>query len=206
MRLGRFVIAIVAGVVVAAIVYQTSVARVAAEAEVPVIVAARDLAARTVLTRDLVTLTTMPRRAVPAGALATTAEADGRVLRDPIFAGEIVSDRHLAGPGADLSASLLIPAGEPYAFNLPIAMFLSAPPRLQLHDRVDIVAYPRGRPVSEGGVIVSDLEIIDLSPRTTDNASGSALLTVAAAADEIVKILAARDGHVLALAVRPFRR
>lgn len=204
MRIGRLVIALLAGVIVTAVVYQAQVARERDEDAVSVVIAGTDMNARTLLGRDVVSAAVMPRRLVPAGALTGTGEAEGRVLRDPIYKGEVVLDRHLAAKGADLSASLLIPPGKPYAFNLPIAMFLSAPPRLQVHDRIDIVAYPRGRPISEGGPIVTDLEVIDLSAKSLDNASQSTFLTVAATADEIVRVLAARDAQSLAIALRPF--
>ncbi len=165
------------------------------------------VSARTVLTADAVRIVSMPRHLVPAGAAQTSGEVERRVLRDPIFAGEIVTDRHLAGSGTtQLSASALVPEGKTYAFNLPVSLFLSAPPRLQVHDRIDIVAYPRGKPVSEGGVIVSDLEVIDISTRVSENASETTFLTVGATADDIVRILAAREGFALAIGLRPFVR
>lgn len=207
MRLGRLLIALVAGAIVTIVVYQAQLARVAQEDDVTVVVAAVDIPARTVMARDLISSTVMPRRLVPPGALLALSEVDGRVLRDPLYKGEVVLDKHLAAKGADVSASLLIPPGKPYAVNLPISIFLSAPPRLQLHDRIDIVAYPRGRPLTEGGPLVTDLEIIDLAPRSLDNSSQTLFLTVAATADEIVRVLAARDGsQSLAIALRPFVR
>jgi Flp pilus assembly protein CpaB len=206
MRLGRVLFALLAGTIVALVVYQSSVARVRDEESVDVVVAARDLPARTIVGADALRVDSVPRRLVSSGTVRAIADAERRVLRDPLFAGEIVNERHLAQRGADLSASLLIPSGKPYAFNLPISLFLSAPPRLQLHDRIDIVAYPRGKSLSEGGVIVSNLEIIDLSPRSSDNVSESQYLTVGASAEEIVRILASREGYVLGIALRPFER
>lgn len=204
MRAGRALIAVLAGLVVTIVVYQAQVERVSQEADVSVVVATVDIPARTLMGRDLVTETVMPRRLVPPGALVGGSSVEGRFLRDPLYKGEVVLDKHLAAQGADLSASLLIPPGKPYAFNLPVGMFLSAPPRLQLHDRIDIIAYPRGRPISEGGPIVTDLEIIDFAPRSSDNANQSALLTIAATSEEIVRIMAAQNGQSLAIALRPF--
>jgi len=204
MRIGRLVIAVLAGALVTLIVYSAQQNRLTDEDAVTVVVATVDIPARTALSRDLLANTAMPRRLVPSGAITSTSDAEGRLLRDPLYKGAVLVDKQLAAKGADLSASLLIPPGKPYAFNLPVGMFLSAPPRLQLHDRIDIVAYPKGRPISEGGVIVADLEIIDLTPRSADNANQSTFLTVAATADEIVRVLAARDGQSLAIALRPF--
>lgn len=204
MRIGRLVIALLAGALVTLIVFQAQQTRLAEEDAVPVVVASVDIPARTALARNLLVNAAMPRRLVPPGAIASVSDADGRLLRDPLYKGAVLVDKQLAAKGADLSASLLIPPGKPYAFNLPVAMFLSAPPRLQVHDRIDIVAYPKGRPISEGGAIVIDLEIIDLTPRSTDNFNQSTFLTVAATADDIVRVLAARDGQSLAIALRPF--
>jgi len=203
-RLGRVAIALVAGALVTVIVFQAQEARISEEDAVSVVVATVDIPARTALARDVLTQAVMPKRLVPPGAVTSVADADGRLLRDPLYKGAVLVDKQMAAKGADLSASLLIPPGKPYAFNLPVALFLSAPPRLQLHDRIDVIAYPKGRPLSEGGPIVVDLEIIDLTPRAADNANQSQFLTVAATADEIVRLLAARDGQSLAIALRPF--
>lgn len=207
MNARRLLMAVIAGGIVALLVYQASLARVRDEEAVNVIVAAHDLSARTVLTADAIRIASMPRHLVPPGAVLTRDAAERRVLRDPVFVGEIVSERHLAGGDTtQLSASALVPEGKTYAFNLPVSLFLSAPPRLQVHDRIDIVAYPRGKPVSDGGVIVSDLEVIDISTRASENASETTFLTVGATADDIVRILAARDGFALAIGLRPFVR
>jgi Flp pilus assembly protein CpaB len=205
-RFGRTAIALLAGALVTLAVWQSSLERARGEEGVEVIVAARDIPARTVLTADALRTVSLPRSAVPAGSITSIDAADKRILRDPLYAGELLNERHLAQRGSDLSASLLIPSGKPYAFNLPVSMFIAAPPRLQIHDRIDVVAYPRGKPISEGGVIVPNLEIIDLSPRATDNASETLFLTVGATSDEIVRILAAREGFALAIALRPFTR
>jgi len=205
-RLGRLAVALLAGVVVALVVWQASLARVREEEAIDVVAVVHDVPARTLVDANLLQIVSVPRHLVPPGTLQSIADAERRVLRDPLYARELVNERHLAQRGADLSASLLIPAGKPYAFNLPVAMFVAAPPRLQVHDRIDIVAYPRGTPLSEGGVIVSNLEVIDLSPRASDNASESAFLTVGATSEEIVRVLAAREGSALAIALRPFIR
>ena len=205
-RIGRLAVSLLAGAIVALVVWQASLARVREEEAVDVVAAVHDIPARAILDASLLQVVSVPRHLVPPGTLQSVADVERRVLRDPLYAGELVNERRLAQRGADLSASLLIPTGKPYAFNLPVAMFVAAPPRLQVHDRIDIVAYPRGKPLADGGVIVSNLEVIDLSPRASDNASESAYLTVGATAEEIVRILAAREGSVLAIALRPFVR
>lgn len=206
MRQRQLIVALLVGVVVALAVYESGQLRIREEEGVSVVVAARDLPARSVLAGDDLRRVTVPRRTLPAGAVAEVAEAVGQVLRDPLYTGEFVDARHLALRATELSASVLIPANKDYAFNLPMSLFLAPPPRLQMHDRIDIVGYPRGQPLEKGGVIVADLEIIDLSPEAKENASGTTYLTVGANADDIVRILAARDQYILGLALRPYAR
>lgn len=204
MNLRRISIALIAGALVAAGVYAAVETRTRSEGTVDVLVAARDLPARAILDEGALRVETVPRYAVAPGTLASTREAVGRVLRDPVYAGGVIREQHLAAQGRDLSASLLIPPDKVYAFNLPVSLFLSAPPRLQLHDRIDIVGYLQGQPLESSGVIVANLEIIDLSTRSSENASETTFLTVGATADDIVRILAARQGYSLAIALRPY--
>jgi Flp pilus assembly protein CpaB len=206
MRTGRLVLSLLAGLVVAGVVFAASQVPVRSEENVPVVVAARDLPARSILSAADLRTIDMPRRAVPAGAITTVESVLRRVLRDPLYAGEPLNEKHLALKGTDLSDSILIPGNKSYAFNMPISMFISAPPRLQLHDRIDIVGYQRGKSVESGGVIVSDLEVIDFSPNFNDNATESRYLTVAVTSEEILRILGARDGYTLAAALRPFAK
>lgn len=203
MRLRRLLVALIAGIVVTVIVFESSLVRARDEELVSVAVAARDLPARTALREQDVRRVELPRRLVPVGAL--TEGVALRVVRDPVYEGEVVSVRHIMGPN-ETGASALIPPGKPYAFNLPVSLFFSAPPRLQLHDRIDIVGWQKGRPLETGGVVLSDLEIIDLSPSFSDNASESRYLTIGASAEEIVRLLALREGYALAIALRPFLR
>jgi len=202
-RLRRLLVAIIAGIVVTVIVFESSLVRARDEELVSVAVAARDLPARTALREQDVRRVELPRRLVPAGAL--TEGVALRVVRDPVYEGEVVSVRHIMGPN-EIGASALIPPGKSYAFNLPASLFFSAPPRLQLHDRIDIVGWQKGRPLETGGVVLADLEIIDLSPSFSDNASESRYLTIGASAEEIVRLLALREGYALAIALRPFLR
>ena len=204
LNLRRLVIALTAVLFAAVVVYEVAQYRSDAESLVHVVAAAADLPARAVLVESDLTTAQIPRYAAPPGAIGNVRDIVGRVLRYPALRGEAIVEGRLASAGSERSASLLLPPDKPYAFNLPISLFLSAPPRLQVHDRIDIIGYPRGRPIGEGGVIVANLEVIDISPRTTDNVSDSAFLTVAATSDEIVRVLAAREGLSLAIALRPF--
>lgn len=203
MRIGRLAIALIAGAIVTVVVYEASLIRQQEESDVAVVVATIDIPARSLLARDIVRQELRPRRLVPHGAITNVGDVQDRIVRDPVYAGEVLIDKRLATRGADLSASLLIPPGKPYAFNLPTSLFFSAPPRLQAHDRIDIIAYPRGRPISEGGPILSNIEILELSPKQTETTTESAFFTIAATTEEIVRILAMRDtNQTLAIALR----
>jgi len=207
MRIGRLVVAVVAGAVVALVVLATANVRAHDDETIDVVVAARDLPARAILTQADLSTVQMPRRALPTDAVLDSSVAVQRVLRDPLFQGEVVDQRHLGSQGRDTSASVLIPPDKNYAFNLPMSLFLSAPPRLQVHDRVDIIGYPRGRPVDQGVLLLRDLEVIDLSFRSADNASETTYLTLALDAQEVVRVLALRDsGMILGIALRPYGR
>jgi Flp pilus assembly protein CpaB len=203
-RLRRVLLALAAGITVAGLAFQVLTLRASDAESVDVVIAARDLGARATLTSSDVRLTVMPRHAIPAGSLTSIDAAIRRVLRDPVYQGEILNQSHIAALGVDFSASLLIPSGKDYVVNIPTNIFFSAPPRLQLHDRIDIIGYPKGKALDQGSVIVRDLEIVDLSSRATDNVSETAYLTVGVNAEDVIRVLAARDGYLLAIVLRPF--
>lgn len=85
-----------------------------APAEVPVLVAARDLApGATVAAADLA-VRAWPSALVPTGALRAVPDADGRVLAGAVRAGEALTDLRLVGP------QLVVRAGGPDAAAVPL--------------------------------------------------------------------------------------
>jgi pilus assembly protein CpaB len=78
-----------------------------ATGDVPVVVAAVDVAAGSTLQAAHLTVRRWPHDLAPAGALREPAAADGRVLVGAARAGEPITDARLAGPAAALGA----PAG-----------------------------------------------------------------------------------------------
>jgi Flp pilus assembly protein CpaB len=67
---------------------------------VPVVVAARDVAAGTVLTASDVRRVERPAGAVPAGALTGTRQATGATVASAVRRGEVLTDVRLAGAGS----------------------------------------------------------------------------------------------------------
>lgn len=171
-----------------------------------VVVATKLIPPRSVIGPDEVAMKRVALGDLPQRFFVDLQEVIGRVASETIFAGEAIIPERIAQVGALESASALIPPDKPYAFNVPVGILFSAPPRIQVHDRVDIIGYLRGAPLERSGVILSDLEVIDISPRTQDNVSATTQITLALDGPQIVQLMAARESHVLGIAVRPYAR
>lgn len=148
-------------------------------AEVGVVVAARDLAAGTVIeTADLRTARFAPD-SVPSGA---TDAAAGRTLAAPLRAGEAITDVRLVGPG--------LTDGYPGLSAVPVRLPDAAMAGLlRVGDRIDLVsADPQG-----GGarVVASDVPVLAVPAGTAEvGASGLSgrLVVVGAAAGDVARI------------------
>ncbi|HSB62318.1 MAG TPA: Flp pilus assembly protein CpaB, partial [Vicinamibacteria bacterium] len=106
----------VMGLVASALVYRV-VSQVAADVREPaeeVVVASVNMGLAETVTPRHVKLVAWPRRSVPAGALKTLAEAEGRVVRSSVVAGEPLLEAklapNLAGRGGVMP--MLVPPGE----------------------------------------------------------------------------------------------
>lgn len=109
----------------------------------PVVVAAADLAAGTVLTSSQLRLDRWPPDAVPAGAAPSPGDLTGRVLAAPLRRGEPITDVRLVGPGL---TALLAPgqvAAPLRLTDLAVAGLVSA------GDRVDVLATAPGATTAE---------------------------------------------------------
>lgn len=105
---------------------------------VPVVVAARDLPAGTVLGDGDVVTTSWPDAVVPAGALVSPPL--GRTTSAAIMAGEAVVADRVAPDGLSDVAALLPPGWRAVAVPPSSAGFGSGAPPLQVGDRVDVLA------------------------------------------------------------------
>jgi pilus assembly protein CpaB len=66
---------------------------------IPVLVAAKGIVAGSVLTKDLLKVVDWPRNNLVAGAITETGKIDGRVVRYPLVAGEVILEGKLAPVG-----------------------------------------------------------------------------------------------------------
>jgi pilus assembly protein CpaB len=143
-------------------------------ATVGVAVAARDLPAGTVLSREELTVTHLAPSAVPSGTAAEPAPLIGRVLAGSVRAGEPLTDVRLVGAGL----TRLLPDGQ-VAAPLRLAD-LAVAALVHTGDRVDVLATPHESPLAE--VIAPDALVLaaDSRPRdaSADPSGGLLLLAV----------------------------
>lgn len=146
----------------------------------PVVTAARDLPAGSVLTEHDLALTSYAAGSVPDGAV-TAAAATGRTTTGPVRRGEPLTDARL------LHGSLL--DGYPGTVAAPVRI---ADPGtvslLRVGDRVDVVAAdPQGR--REAELVVADAPVVAL-PRSEESMLASGGLVVLAVTDTTARRLA----------------
>ena len=137
----------------------------------PVLTAARDLPAGTVLSGDDVTTVEFAAGTSPAGVAA---DAVGRMLAAPVRAGEPVTDVRLVGPrlAAAYPGSVAVPV------RLPDAAMAAL---LRVGDRIDLVAAdPSGTRTAR--VVATDLVVVALpaGDETTSAALPGRLVVLAA--------------------------
>lgn len=168
---------------------------------VPVVVAARDLAAGARLsTRDLRTLA-LPTEVVPAGSAREPRSLLGRVVAGPVRRGEPVTDARLVGPG--LTAGLATPelAAVPVRLADPAAATLVRP-----GDRVDVLATTvegtsDQRPAGDAVQVAGGVRVLAVLPGR--DAADGALLVLAATPAAARRLAAAAARQRLTVAVRP---
>jgi pilus assembly protein CpaB len=106
----------VIGLLASLLVYRvvSQVARVRSDQSEQIVVAATDLGLADTVTSQHIKLVTWPKASVPPGALRTAAEAEGRVVRSSVVAGEPLIEAKLApqltGKGGIMP--MLIPEGQ----------------------------------------------------------------------------------------------
>jgi pilus assembly protein CpaB len=170
---------------------------------VPVVVAAADLAAGTVLTGDLLSTARLPADVAPAGATHDTAALTGRVLAAPVRTGETVTDVRLVGP----SLWSQVPDGQVAA---PVRLAdLAVATLLRAGDRVDVLAAAGGgNPDVDAGVapsveVVAEDALVLTAPTPGDEGpvgratDGGGLLVLAVAPDTARRLAAAGAGGTL---------
>jgi Flp pilus assembly protein CpaB len=185
----RLVAGLLAGLAVLAAV---SAARPAPPPTVPVLAAARDLAAGVALAADDLRSVALPPPAVPSGALRPGAAVLGRVVAGPVRRGEPLTDVRLLGP-ALLAAVGAGAVAVPLRFADAGVVALLRP-----GDRVDVLASPvtpgdpsaRAGPVPEARVVASDVAVLLVAPADPATPADGALV-VLACAPSVARVLAA---------------
>ena len=84
---------------------------VSTAATVPVVIAAKNMSRGSVLSPQVLTVSQWPAGAVPAGALTTVEEANGRAVFVPLVKGEPLLEAKLASKDAGRGLAAMIPKG-----------------------------------------------------------------------------------------------
>lgn len=177
-----------AGLAAASVAAGLSVLVPAPPPTVPVLSAAHDLAAGTVLGPDDLVTAELPRSLVPAGALVDVASVAGRLVAGPVRRGEPLTDVRLLGAG-------LLPPGSDVA--VPVRMAEPGTGALvRAGDIVDVLsAAPEG-----ASVVATRLAVLSV-PDLGDAAGEGALVVVAASRAVAARLAAAAVTGRLSLVV-----
>lgn len=100
--------------------------------EVQVVVAAREVAVRSILAAEDVALKTLPVTAVPEGAVARVEDAVGKITLVDLYPGEVILAQRLLDPN-------LVTAGGRYALLVAGDRVLMALPAVDLMSRIDVL-------------------------------------------------------------------
>ncbi|HEX5116068.1 MAG TPA: Flp pilus assembly protein CpaB [Pseudonocardiaceae bacterium] len=111
----RRVVAVALVVLAGALALRPAGAREATQTDV--VVAAKDMAPGSLLSRSDVAIRSLPGSVVPSGALTDPEAATGRVLSGPVRAGEPLTDVRLVGP-----ADTALTTGDPNAATVPVRL------------------------------------------------------------------------------------
>ncbi|MGH3437127.1 MAG: Flp pilus assembly protein CpaB [Sciscionella sp.] len=139
-------------------------------ARVPALVAARDLAAGTVLGPADVTVRSLPPDALPDRVLTTPAAATGRALAGAVRSGEPITDVRVVGP-----ANTRLTTGNADAATVGVRLAdAGVAELLRPGMRVDVVSsgdteYPSGPP--QAGTLATNATVITVgdAPKSTDH-------------------------------------
>ena len=207
---GTFLPALAAGLAAATLAFLLVRSRTPADAAPPaisVVVAARDLPARTRLIPALLTLRSMSPNDIPDGAAKTLGVFTGKITTEPIGAGLAVTDSAVTAPSAALGM----------AFSLPPtlrAVTVATDPAdggadlfVRPEDHVDILATDEpGSGPAEARTVLQNVRLLAVGGNTSPDppasasspaSGGAAHVTVAVTpAQAQMLVLAAARGHL----------
>jgi pilus assembly protein CpaB len=163
---------------------------------VPLVVAAGDLPAGTVLAEADLAVARLPPDVRPEGAAAQSDPLLGRVLAAPVRAGEPLTDVRLVGTGV----TALLPPGQVAA---PVRLAdLAVAALVRSGDRIDVLATTDGSPtadvVAEGALVLA----AGSGTATTDDGSAG-LLLVAVPPEVAAQLAAAATAATLTITLPP---
>jgi pilus assembly protein CpaB len=162
---------------------------------VPLVVAAGDLPAGTVLTEADLAVARLPPDVSPEGAAAESDALLGRVLAAPVRAGEPLTDVRLVGTGV----TALLPPGQVAA---PVRLAdLAVAALVRSGDRVDVLATVEGSTTAE--VVAEGALVVAASGGPTGDDPGAGLLLLAVGPETAARLAAAATTATLTVTLPP---
>ncbi|KPJ59849.1 MAG: hypothetical protein AMJ46_09470 [Latescibacteria bacterium DG_63] len=136
----------------------------------PVVVASSELAFGSVLTDENIEAANWPVEIVPAGAVASTGELVGRVVRTPLSAGEPVLESKLAPVGMDRGLPMRVPVGM-RAMTVPVNVVSGVSGFVLPDTKVDVVVTirPETKKESVAKLVLQNLSVLAADQKLEDN-------------------------------------
>ena len=123
---------------------------------VSVVTAAKDMPVDTRLDKSFLRLSQMPPALVPAGAIQDLDDLLGKVLKEPVYAGEVISSNRLLGDaGVNVLSALLAPGKRAITVRVNDVSGVSG--FLLPGSRVDVISTRRG---SQARTVLQDIKIL----------------------------------------------
>jgi pilus assembly protein CpaB len=136
----------------------------------PVVVASVDMPFGTVLNSDNTEAAKWPMEIVPLGAVASTEEVMGRVVRTPVSAGEPILEGKLAPVGIDRGLPMRVPVGM-RAMTVPVNTVSGVGGFVLPDTKVDVVVTirPETKKETVAKLILQNLSVLAADQKLEDN-------------------------------------
>lgn len=205
-------ISLTLGLLTALLVFAYVKAAVRPESEgaresVTVVVAQREIRAKTPLTAGDLIMHTLPRAQANPKALQSIDDAVGRLTKDGIAAGEQVLESSLYAKDEKPGLTFAIPAGK-RAVSVAVNEVIGVAGFVKPGDRVDVLGTFDEQVVGKTVTVtvLQDVEVLAISQRMEDedpDAQVATTATLALTLDEAEKVTLAEERGKLRLALRP---
>jgi len=136
----------------------------------PVVVATRDLPFGTVLSGENVQTSNWPMEIVPAGAISSAQELNGRVVTTAVATGEPILETKLAPVGADRGLPMRVPPGM-RAMTVPVNVVSGVSGFVLPDSKVDVVVTirPETERESVSKLVLQNLLVLAADQKLEDN-------------------------------------